>query len=126
MKKLLLADADPINTEALKAALIGEGYKVFSVGSLEQWNQMVHEKSFSLILMDESFLSMSKHLFSMSKEAFRPFENTPTIVMTEYPELVEYGYKFPRKSKFLLKPFQAEEMFNLIRQIFFEESVAVA
>jgi len=126
MKKVLLADADPINIEVLGAALMGEGYRITSAGTLDQWNRIVHEKSFHLILMDESFLSISKHLFSLSKEAFQPFEKTPLIVMTEYPELAEYGYKFPKRAKFLLKPFQAGEMFSLIRQIFFEESVAVA
>lgn len=126
MKRLLLADADPINSMVLETALSSEGYKVTRVQSLDSWNQTTRQKSFNLIVMDESFLSVSRHLFDLSKESFRAFEGTPIIVMTEYPELVEFRYKFPRKARFLLKPFQAEEMFGLIRQIFFDGAVAVA
>ncbi len=126
MRKLLLADADSINSDVLETALEGEGYNVVRVQSAEEWNQIAHRKSFHLILMDESFLGISKHLFSLSKESFKAFEHTPMIVMTEYPELVERGYKFPKKARFLLKPFHADEMFGQIRQIFFEEAVAVA
>ena len=126
MKKLLLADADPINSEVLQTALTGEGYRVTVVHNLDDWNEVANTKSFNLMIMDETFLSISKHLFDLSKEAFKPFENTPIIIMTEYPELVENRYRFPRKAKFLLKPFQADEMFNMVRQIFFEGAVALA
>ena len=126
MKKLLLADADPINSVVLQAALAGEGYHVTAVHSLDDWNYAAHGKPFNLIIMDETFLSISKHLFDLSKEAFKAFENTPIIVMTEYPELVENRYRFPRKARFLLKPFQADEMFHMVRQIFFDGAVALA
>ncbi|MBI4972048.1 MAG: hypothetical protein HZC17_09520 [Candidatus Omnitrophica bacterium] len=126
MKKLLLADADSLNSEVLQIALMGEGYRVTRVQSIESWNELSSKKPFHLIIMDESFLSLSKHLFELSKDAFRFFEKTPMIVMTEYPELVECRYRFPQKARFLLKPFQAGEMFSLVRQVFFEDALAVA
>jgi len=126
MKKLLLADADPINSEVLQTALAGEGYRITVVHNLDDWNQIANKKSFNLIIMDETFLSISRHLFDLSKEAFRAFESTPIVVMTEYPELVENRYRFPQKARFLLKPFHADEMFSMIRQIFFEGAVALA
>lgn len=121
-----MADADPINSEVLEIALRGEGYLVRRVSSIEEWNEVVHRKAFHLIVMDESFLVLSRHLFSLSKDAFRAFERTPVIVITQYPEFVEHRYKFPIKARFLLAPFQAEEMFNLIRQVFFETQAMVA
>lgn len=126
MKKLLLADADPINSEVLRTALTGEGYRVTVVHNLDDWNSAANRKSFNLIIMDETFLSISRHLFDLPKEAFRAIENTPIIVMTEYPELVENRYRFPKKARFLLKPFNADEMFSMIRQIFFDGAVALA
>lgn len=126
MKKLLLADSDPANSVVLQTALAGEGYRVTAVHNLDDWNQVVYAKSFNLIIMDETFLSISKHLFDLSKEAFRAFENTPIIVMTEYPELVEKRFRFPKKARFLLKPFHADEMFSMARQIFFDGAVALA
>lgn len=123
MKRLLLADADHNHAQALEIAIQGEGYRVIRVHSPEEWDQVTDKKSFDLILMDESLHSISRYLFSLSKEAYKTFEKTPVIIMTEYPELAEFRHKFPQKARFLLKPFQAEEMFGLIRQIFFEETV---
>ncbi|MBI4399034.1 MAG: hypothetical protein HY586_07890 [Candidatus Omnitrophica bacterium] len=123
MKKLLLADADSIHSEVLATALAGEGYLVFGARNTRAWSQAATRHKFHLILMDESFLGLSRHLFELSWEAFKPFEKIPLIVMTEYPELVERRYKFPQKANFLLKPFHADEMFGLIRQVFFEETM---
>ncbi len=121
MKRILLADLDPYNAQVLEMALLGESYHVTRVHTLEEWTSVLETKSFSLILMDESFLEISRELFALSKKAYKKLERTPSIIMTMYPEIMEHRHKFSLKAKFLLKPFQASEMFLMMKQVFFEK-----
>jgi len=122
MKRVLLADADRSNAEVLAMALKGEGYELLLAHSLEEWIEILDKKNMDLILLDESFLTISRLLFSLSKKAYKKLQKTSLVIMTLYPEIIEHRQKFPQKAKFLLKPFHADEMFMVIRQVFFERS----
>ena len=91
-----------------------EGYSVTSASDgQEALSKMKDGPLPALILLDQHMPNMGAEAFLTKRLGLEPLKSIPVILMSASPPATPLA----KKERFLLKPFQAEEVLGLIREV---------
>ncbi|MCK9988092.1 MAG: hypothetical protein AzoDbin1_04564 [Azoarcus sp.] len=115
---LLLVDDEPNVLNALKRLLRGDGYRILTAGSAQEGLEILARHPVHVLLSDERMPGMTGSEFLMRVKDLHP--GTVRMVLSGYANVdaITRAINNGAVSKFLLKPWDDEELRSTIRDAF--------
>ena len=113
---ILSVDDEPANLKLLENILVPRGYEVVSVASGEDALRMIKIRPIDLVLMDLMLPGMDGLQVSRKIKDNKKARNIPIIMLTAHSGVESFIKSLSNEVfAYLHKPFETEELLNLVR-----------
>jgi len=113
---ILCVDDEPANLKLLENILIPRGYEVVSVASGEDALRKIKTQTIDLVLMDLMLPGMDGLQVSRKIKDNKKARNIPIIMLTAHSGVESFIKSLGNEVfAYLHKPFETEELLNLVR-----------
>lgn len=113
---ILCVDDEPANLKLLENILVPRGYEVVSVASGEDALRKIKTQTIDLVLMDLMLTGMDGLQVSRKIKDSKKARNIPIIMLTAHSGVESFIKSLSNEVfAYLHKPFETEELLNLVR-----------